>query len=164
MIIKNCPYCGFLCECDEVNVGIGMVQAGPYCCENCGATQIGPYDKERELTEKEKETGWYFPGSEPGSSANVINGKVVSHKQMMKAYRDEFTDNPLWIDKSYADDWYKNIRKKQEAPKKSRIDMINDTVDELISMPKEEFDALLEKHKGGAIARFLQGFPKEAEG
>lgn len=71
----------------------------------------------------------------------------VNYNQLISWYTS-------WIDPSEI----------EEEPKKRRIDMFNETVDELIAMPKDEFDALLEKHKGGAIARFLQRFPKEAEG
>lgn len=107
-----CPFCKTICECDLVDVGVGMAQAGPYHCENCGASQIGPHDDERELTDEEQKTGWYKPGSEPGSSANVIGGKIVSHKVMQATYRREFLGNPLYEDKSYVDNWWKEIRKK----------------------------------------------------
>lgn len=109
--LEKCPYCEAWCECDLVDVGVGMVQCGPFHCDQCGASQIGPYDQERELTAAEKQTGWYSPNSEPGSSANVIGGKHVSHKQMLAAYKEEFTGNSLWEDKDYVDDWYDKIRK-----------------------------------------------------
>ena len=65
-----------------------MVQCGPYHCEKCDASEIGPYDQGRELTADEKRTGWYAPHSLPGSSANVIDGKIVTHEQARQAYRD----------------------------------------------------------------------------
>lgn len=40
----KCPYCGTECEADWVDNGLGMVQCGPYYCENCGASQIGSFD------------------------------------------------------------------------------------------------------------------------
>lgn len=83
-----CPYCGYPCHADFVDVAVGMVQCGPYHCEKCRASEIGPYDEKRELTSEEKRTGWYAPESEPGSSANVINGKIVTHGQALQAYRD----------------------------------------------------------------------------
>jgi hypothetical protein len=86
--------CGTTCSADWCEVGVGLVQCSPFHCA-CGASQIGPHDKERELTTHEKRTGWYAPGSEPGSSANVIGGHLVSHQKMRDAYRAEFTDNPL---------------------------------------------------------------------
>ena len=112
--IIKCPYCESFCEADFVDVGVGMVQCGPYHCDNCLSSQIGLYDKERELTPLEKEYGWYQPDSEPGSSANVINGKIVSAEVMKATYRDHFKDNILWNDKSYVEDWYDDIRKKKE--------------------------------------------------
>lgn len=38
---NNCPYCGTECEADWVDVGVGVIQCGPYYCENCGASEIG---------------------------------------------------------------------------------------------------------------------------
>ncbi|MCB0106339.1 MAG: hypothetical protein KDE53_10530 [Caldilineaceae bacterium] len=54
-----CPYCGEMCSAEFVDVGVGMVQCGPYHCEVCGAIEIGVTTMpNRELTELEKETGW----------------------------------------------------------------------------------------------------------
>jgi hypothetical protein len=107
-----CPYCRTKCECDLVDNGVGLVQVGPYYCDNCRASQIGPCD-ENEAFACEKIFGWYGPERPPGSSANVINGKVVSHREMLAAYRQKFMGNPLWEDKSYVDNWYKNIRERK---------------------------------------------------
>ena len=107
---EKCPYCGTICRADFVDIGIGFQQCGPYHCENCMASEIGPYDEERTLTETEQKTGWYAPGADPGSSANVIGGRVVSHVQAREAYRQEFKGNPLWDDKKYVEDWWKNLR------------------------------------------------------
>lgn len=68
---ERCPYCNALCCADFVDVGVGMVQCGPYHCERCGASQIGPHDEERVLTPEEEKCGWYGPGTAAGSSANV---------------------------------------------------------------------------------------------
>ena len=87
---EPCPYCGAICRADFVDIGVGMMQCGPYHCEDCGASQIGPHDKERPLSAAEQHTGWYAPGAEPGSSANVIDGRIVSHVQARQAYRDQF--------------------------------------------------------------------------
>jgi hypothetical protein len=105
-----CPYCGTTCNCDLVDVGVGLVQCGPYHCERCGATEIGAYDKPG-ATACEQIFGWYGPGRPPGSSANVIGGKVVSHQVMERTYREEFQGNPLWQDKAYVEDWYEKVRK-----------------------------------------------------
>lgn len=107
---ENCPYCGSVCRADFVDIGVGFQQCGPYHCENCLASEIGPNDDERALTDQELKVGWYLPGSEPGSSANVIGGRIVSHVQAREAYRQEFKGNPLWHDKSYVEDWWKNLR------------------------------------------------------
>lgn len=39
---KECPYCKSNTEADYVDVGVGMVQCGPYHCYECGASEIGP--------------------------------------------------------------------------------------------------------------------------
>lgn len=108
---EDCPYCGQKCEADFVDVGVGYTQCGPFHCTACGASEIGPFDEDRELTDEEKKTGWYRPGREPGSSANVIGGQIVDHKTMQNAYRAEFVGNPLWEDKQHVDEWWKEIRK-----------------------------------------------------
>lgn len=107
---EPCPYCGAVCDADFVDIGVGYQQCGPYRCLECEASEIGPYDEERELTPRERETGWYAPGRPPGSSANVINGRVVSHQQMRETYRREFEGNPLWHDKAYVDEWWRKVR------------------------------------------------------
>ena len=43
---EKCPYCGSECEADWVDVDVSLVQCGPFHCENCGASEIGPYDDE----------------------------------------------------------------------------------------------------------------------
>lgn len=110
---ENCPYCATVCRADFVDIGVGFQQCGPYHCDNCGASEIGPYDNERVLTATEEKTSWYAPGSAPGSSANMINGRIVSHVQAREAYRQEFTGNPLWHDKKYVDEWWKKQRGKR---------------------------------------------------
>jgi len=110
--IIPCPYCGTMTEADFVDIEVGMQQCGPYHCEECGASEIGPYDKPRELTEEEKKIGWYKPHSKAGSSANVINGRIVSANVMKATYKRKFTNNPLWYDKEYIKDWYKKLREK----------------------------------------------------
>lgn len=111
---QPCPYCRTVCRADFVDVGVGMVQCGPYHCDACGASEIGPFDKERELSEIESKSGWYAPGAPPGSSANVIDGRVVSHVQARDTYRREFVGNPLWHDKKYVDDWWARTRGETE--------------------------------------------------
>jgi hypothetical protein len=108
---ERCPYCGSRCEADFVDIGVGYQQCGPYHCIQCGASEIGPNDKERPLTELERKAGWYAPGAEPGSSANVIGGRVVSHVVMRDTYRDEFVGNPRWEDKAYVEEWWEEVRR-----------------------------------------------------
>lgn len=107
-----CPYCKADCRADFVDIGVGMQQCGPYHCEACGASEIGSCDEERVLSADEKRTGWYAPGAQPGSSANVIGGKIVSHAEARDAYQAEFTGNPLWEDKEHVDRWWADQRAK----------------------------------------------------
>lgn len=100
---EKCPYCGEECEADWVDVGVGMVQCGPYHCLNCGASQIGPewsdwhiYDKEKgtyvlkeghPFSEREIQTGWYEPeGNKVSPYANTVGGVIVDHKTAKIAY------------------------------------------------------------------------------
>ena len=109
---ENCPYCGNPCDADFVDIGVGFTQCGPFHCEQCGASEIGPHaDETRTLTENEKRTAWYEPGAEPGSSANVIGGKIVSHRVADRAYRNEFIGNPLHDVPGYVEEWRANVRK-----------------------------------------------------
>lgn len=97
---KPCPYCGFPCHADFVDIEVGMLQCGPYFCENCGASQIGPYDdtdlylfneitnKTRILLEKEKQTGWYLPNGRLGNTVNIYKGKYITHQQAEFLYKN----------------------------------------------------------------------------
>jgi hypothetical protein len=114
---EACPYCDTICRADFVDIGVGYQQCGPYHCENCGASEIGPFDKERELTAEEQDAGWYGPASAPGSSANVIGGRIVSHVQARDTYRREFVGNPLWHDDKYVADWWSQQRGEQVVNK-----------------------------------------------
>lgn len=84
----KCPYCGATCHADFVDVGVGFIQCGPYHCERCRASEIGPNDEPRQLTQLEDECGWYGPHSEPGSSANVDDGgNIITHYEADTLYR-----------------------------------------------------------------------------
>ncbi len=109
--LKSCPYCKKDCHADWVDVGVGYIQCAPYYCQNCHASEIGAYDKPRVLTAQEESIGWYAPDSEIGSSANVIDGKIVSHHEATRVYKEHFTNNELWHDKQYVDEWKANLRK-----------------------------------------------------
>jgi hypothetical protein len=79
-----CPYCGEIIYCDEVDIGIGYQQCGPYHCENCGASEIHPNDT-LPLDEDEQETGFYKNRISP--IANQTNdGKLVNHKKALELY------------------------------------------------------------------------------
>jgi len=58
---EACPYCGTETRAEFVDIGVGYQQVAPYRCGACFAVQIGPYDKERPLSDAEIETGWYAP-------------------------------------------------------------------------------------------------------
>lgn len=85
--VMPCPYCGARTEADWVDVGVGFRQSGPFYCDSCGASEIGPYDAERPLSDAERETGWYAPGSSLGSSVNALGGVPVSHEVASAYYR-----------------------------------------------------------------------------
>lgn len=86
---ERCPYCDALCCADFVDVGVGYTQCGPYHCERCGASEMGPFDDERPLTERERDTGWYAPGAPAGSSANVdADGKHIRYFEADTLYRE----------------------------------------------------------------------------
>lgn len=81
-----CPYCGFdQCPADWVDVGVGMVQCGPYHCERCGASEISSLDK-RGRTKKEALTGWYEPASPVSENANTYKGVLVDHRTAKQLY------------------------------------------------------------------------------
>ena len=107
---EKCPYCGHHCRADFCDIGVGYTQVGPYHCSVCEASEIGPYDKERALTDTELKTGWYAPRSEPGSSANVLNGKIVSHIQMKAAYRERFAGNLDYGIPGMVYEWFNSSR------------------------------------------------------
>lgn len=105
----SCPYCQFPMECDWVDVGVGLIQCGPYCCDNCGASEIGP-ERYRDIADytgpgclgscsdidtchldidaDEKRTGFYKNRISP--HANQHNGQVISHKQADALYRAKY--------------------------------------------------------------------------
>lgn len=92
--LVNCPYCKFPCECDVVDIGIGYQQCGPYFCENCQASQIGPYDNNT-ATDEEKRVGWYAPGRPISTSANTYDGMLVSHQIAKTLYLRGMLDPKL---------------------------------------------------------------------
>jgi hypothetical protein len=109
----DCPYCGEKCDAEWCDVGVGYVQMAPYHCMACHATEIGTYDTPRELTEKEKQTGWYEPGR-PSEHVSTINGEVVQLDTAMDMYRNGIVDKvPFHLTLSEAEEaemWAKAVR------------------------------------------------------
>ena len=86
---ERCPYCSALCCIDFVDVGVGYVQCGPFHCEACKASEIGPHDEPRLLSAIETATGWYGPDTPAGSTANVdSDGRHVRFFEADTAYRE----------------------------------------------------------------------------
>ena len=84
-----CPYCGADCEADWCDVGVGMVQAGPYHCENCHASEAGSFEDFEAREDYDPSFGWYRPESPPGSTANVhpVTGRHIDWKEADTLYR-----------------------------------------------------------------------------
>lgn len=88
-----CPYCECdMCHADFVDVGIGVVQCGPYFCPECNASEISSRDT-RELTEREEETGWYEPYTPVSETANTCRGVLVDHKTAKSLYNIGLLDD-----------------------------------------------------------------------
>lgn len=57
----NCPYCDSTrVTCDEVDIGVGYQQCGPYGCDDCHAVEMSHDDPN--ATEEERKKGWYKGG------------------------------------------------------------------------------------------------------
>lgn len=85
---ERCPYCGALCCADFVDIGVGYQQCGPFHCERCGASEIGPHDDPRPRSTEEEDKGWYAPGSPAGSSANTDeHGNIIRYFEADTLYR-----------------------------------------------------------------------------
>lgn len=92
--VEPCPYCGYLCECDMVDVGVGLTQCGPFYCERCHASQVGPEGFEN-LTGFELITGWYEPDKPVSPYANTLQGVLVDHKSAEMLYRVGLLDEKV---------------------------------------------------------------------
>jgi hypothetical protein len=96
---ERCPYCNALCCADFVDIGVGYTQCGPYHCEACGASEIGPaphgapddqIGDGRPLTDDERRTGWYRPGSPADAAANVDDeGRIIRYFEADTLYREK---------------------------------------------------------------------------
>ena len=70
----RCPYCGGKCECEKIDVGVGEVQGGPYCCNVCFSFQIHPDDtmSGTDVTDEERRIGWVKGGKSYDRSEPVV--------------------------------------------------------------------------------------------
>lgn len=90
---RICPYCSYdQCEADWVDNGIGLEQCSPFYCDQCGACEIGGYDKPTELTEKEKKLHWYEPGRAHLTCAPTLNGVPVDQDMAKFLYQFNLLD------------------------------------------------------------------------
>lgn len=111
---EKCPYCQTECTCDVVDVGVGLIQSGPYHCNSCGATEAGAYDDTPDDKARiDPKTGWFPPGELPGSSANMVNGKLATVKETRAAYHQQFAGNPLYDAPGVVETWFRNQREKK---------------------------------------------------
>ena len=87
---EDCPYCGTKMNADWVDVGVGMVQCGPYHCFGCNASEIGPeFDKVKDtLDEDELRTRFYKDRISP--LANQVNGVPIDHQTADALYRAKY--------------------------------------------------------------------------
>lgn len=84
---QTCPYCNNKeCYADWVDVEIGLVQCGPFFCEDCGACEIGPYDTKTELTANEKKYYWYEPNRSHFTAAPTLDGMPINHQLAKSLY------------------------------------------------------------------------------
>lgn len=86
---RPCPYCGDSCEADWCDVGVGMVQVGPYVCMNCKASEASAYSEDRtSRADYDTATGWYRPGSPLDTLANQDEqGNPLTWREADTAYR-----------------------------------------------------------------------------
>jgi len=101
-----CPYCGNTCEAEWVDIGIDIIQAAPYRCPACNASEIGAFAPDATYSELERQTGWFEPSRDPDH-----NGYPHAHpardgectpiasspmgKKQQKSWRDIF--RPRWL-------------------------------------------------------------------
>lgn len=89
---EPCPYCQHpACEADWVDVGVGLVQCGPFVCPECGASEVGPHDTNT-LDPEEEKLGWFKP-NHFGTSANTFKGRHIGHVEARALYRAGLTIN-----------------------------------------------------------------------
>lgn len=117
---EPCPYCGSDCHAEFVDVGVGMVQCGPYRCEECHAYELkAGYDGDPETwTTKEQDTGWREPSVEKQITCIGCNkgpNEIEEYVQYANEYdmtptefviSEEGTLNKFLMDKFYCTSCY----------------------------------------------------------
>lgn len=78
-----------MCDADWCDVGVGMVQSGPYWCANCGASEASAYNENAESRpDYDAKTGWYRPGAPLDELANKdAAGNPIGWQEADTAYR-----------------------------------------------------------------------------
>lgn len=61
----NCPNCGGECECDEVDIGVGVLH-GPYGCPACHWSQDSYYDSSKGESQAAKDNPNFYVDNKGG--------------------------------------------------------------------------------------------------
>lgn len=95
---RPCPYCGADCEADWCDVGVGMVQVGPYVCLACMASEASAYNDARDARDDyDPTTGWYRPGAPLDTLANQDEqGRPISWQEADTRYRAQHGVGPRY--------------------------------------------------------------------
>lgn len=99
-----CPYCEAPMECDTVDVGVGFQQCGPYHCDACGASEIGPEAcAGAALDEDERRTGFYKRGR-VSPHANTVGGVLVDYRTATLLYELGLLDEKPGVESATVED------------------------------------------------------------
>lgn len=100
---QPCPYCGEECQADWCDVGVGMVQVGPYVCMNCRASEASAYGDGSQRPDYDAATGWYLPESPLDDLANQdASGNPISWKEADSLYRISQGKSPRYASLPYG--------------------------------------------------------------
>ena len=58
---KECPYCQQTCFAPFTDIGVGMMQTGPFVCDACGAIQFSPGEDFSKADPQEYAVGFWRP-------------------------------------------------------------------------------------------------------
>lgn len=110
---EACPYCKDQMSAEFVDIGVGSVQASPYHCQTCGASEIGPelqdwYYKDRAgklllLTAKrvyipflkQKQRTFEKPILKPGHPFAEIELETGYYRAKVSPYANTIDGNPV---------------------------------------------------------------------